>query len=71
MDPNKVLEEARAAARYLLSTDFSVALGDGHIVYDDLSEGVNAAQVLAERLEALDGWLSRGGFLPEAWRGGR
>lgn len=43
----------------------------------DLAEKINAkpavhylaayAEELAEHVEALDGWLSKGGFLPRGW----
>ena len=30
--------------------------------------GMGAAEDFAELFEALDNWISRGGFLPECWR---
>ena len=43
-----------------------------------LANGVDGCQVcgdagreLADLVEGLDGWLSKGGFLPEAWNKGR
>lgn len=58
MDPNAALESMRAAVReYWASTD---------------SGPVNpAADALAEYFDALDGWISKGGFLPDAWRAGK
>lgn len=54
MDPNQVLKNARA----------SVARIDESITPSE--EDVAA---LADAFEALDDWLSRGGFLPTEWSG--
>lgn len=54
MDPNKTLSEIRDALAIMNS--------------DNMSGQINAAASLAEHAEALDGWLSKGGFLPDAWR---
>jgi hypothetical protein len=55
MDPNAVLARLRALFR---------GLDDGSS-YDDALATIEEAQ---QSFEALDGWLSKGGFLPEAWR---
>lgn len=35
---------------------------------EDASEGIeDDARELAEAVEALDAWISKGGFLPAAW----
>ena len=52
MDPDEALKTARAAATYILSNG-------GH--HEQCEE-------LAEAFEALDGWLSKGGFLPKDWQ---
>lgn len=56
MDPNSNLAEQLRIARDILHAF------DRELPWDD-------AEVtrLAELVEALDGWLSKGGFLPEAW----
>jgi len=57
MDPNATLElirEACADALALLDT------GEG-------PDAVELLGRLAESVDALDSWLSRGGFLPGAW----
>lgn len=51
MDPNAALAEALDAAR---------AIQDG-------DEEWHTADKLAERLLALDEWLTKGGFLPGRW----
>jgi len=55
MDPDEVLRRVRALVK---------ALGDSEDASDSLLLGV----ALVEAFEALDGWLSRGGFLPAAWK---
>jgi hypothetical protein len=53
MDPNANLEELRTLVALILSED-------EHEESDALR--------LAELVEALDGWIAGGGFLPAAWR---
>jgi hypothetical protein len=58
MDPNAALENARNARnRYANATT------------ED--EAINAATDLAAAFADLDQWLTRGGFLPEAWKAAR
>jgi hypothetical protein len=52
MDPNANLTEQLEIAALLLNDDPNNAV---------------AAIRLAELVEALDGWLKGGGFLPDAW----
>lgn len=54
MDPNANLEELRELAQNTLADDSA----------DDLPE---KAAHLAELFVALDEWLTKGGFLPQAW----
>lgn len=56
MDPNANLEELRGLYRTILD--------NGQDTFDDATR-------LAELVEALDGWLSKGGFLPSEWAKGR
>lgn len=56
MDPDTVLADIRELAAKLTSDDQRAA---------DL---VDVALDLADRVTALDEWLSRGGSLPAAWR---
>lgn len=55
MDPNEALRRIR---EYTETPTYPVAIDTA---WDDLTELV----------EALDGWLSGGGFLPTAWERGR
>ena len=57
MDPNEALKNAREAAAFLLSPPLRT----------EGSDVIKAAATLAEAFEALDGWLSKGGFLPHGW----
>ena len=53
MDPNRALEDAREACR------LHAMRGNDLDAFDDL----------VEAFEALDHWLSIGGFLPKEWEG--
>lgn len=66
MDPNEALKRARAALARLRAADECavVGLGLGRCVAE-------AADELADAFEALDGWLSTGGFLPAPWARGQ
>lgn len=55
MDPNATLAEIR---KRLTVLDGCMRKGERSML----------AGELAELVEALDGWLSRGGFLPTAWK---
>jgi hypothetical protein len=60
MDPNEALRNARKALEtYRAAQD----------VDDNTGEQLDAADELADAFEALNGWLSSGGFLPAAWGG--
>lgn len=52
MDPNATLAEILHAAMCVIASD-----GLDHV----------RALDLAERVQSLDEWLTRGGFLPDAW----
>ena len=59
MDPNATLDEIRELLKF---------------VHNDAGV-TNPARELADKITALDEWLTAGGFLPEAWdvalRGGK
>jgi hypothetical protein len=56
MDPNANLTEMRELAQTLLDNNA------------DLSDFCAQAERLAELVQALDEWLTRGGFLPRDWK---
>jgi hypothetical protein len=58
MDPNAALAEIR---RLIDNLKFQIEPDTGLVDLDDASE-------LIDRFEGLDGWLSKGGFLPTDWR---
>lgn len=58
MDPDEALDKIRTA-RQVIEKETDTAKIDRAI--DDVIDG----------FDALDGWLSNGGFLPRAWNRGR
>lgn len=58
MDPNVTLSGARDAV-----ADIFLAFQN-----DDDTAALHGAQWLADTFTALDGWITKGGFLPDAWR---
>ena len=58
MDPTANLNEQRQIAALLLKIH----------VFMDPDEAVDLGNRLAKLVEALDGWISRGGFLPKSWK---
>lgn len=63
MDPNETLHELRDYASRLLD-EVDRANKTGVADFSSSEE----AYTMAEKFEALDGWLARGGFLPGSWR---
>ena len=55
MDPNANLQEQREIVERML---------------DDNSEHIDTGDAvrLADLVQALDEWITKGGFLPDAWR---
>jgi hypothetical protein len=77
MDPNKTLADLREALRdfhsarrdvqhlyELQESGESLSSTQWQNAYDSISHN---AQRTAEAAELLDEWLSKGGFLPDAW----
>ena len=56
MDPNTNLQEQRRIAKAILA---------------DPDAQTHGAVRLAELVEALDEWISRGGFIPATWKGSK
>lgn len=55
MDPNATLARIRELTASLLDSDA------------DPGTAASIGDQLAEHVQALDEWLSKGGFLPRAW----
>ena len=53
MDPDAALKEMRALVEEVLNDD-------------DPSE--DSAERMSELFDGLDGWISKGGFLPQDWQ---
>jgi hypothetical protein len=60
MDPNVTLKELRTLTKQTIHLSENPEVGVEH----DL---VGLSMELAERFEALDTWIRRGGFLPADW----
>lgn len=71
MDPNENLREALAVARDILNAWDQADDVLGELPHALKAEVAEKAERLAELVEGLDGWLSRGGFLPAAWERNR
>lgn len=57
MDPNAALKEAREMREAMRAW----------LAVDCVRAALEAAEMMADRFEALDEWLSNGGFLPNEW----
>jgi hypothetical protein len=66
MDPNEALKNARRAMMVLRRIEDrpDVSVG-GHDRDQEIKNDAN--EQLVDAFEALDGWLSKGGFTPKAW----
>lgn len=62
MDPNETLKSLRAVAREVRAR--ADAADREGVALDDLTE---EAENLSTLFEALDTWISEGGFLPKSW----
>jgi hypothetical protein len=60
VDPNETLRTIRTNTKILITGE-----NDGYGLQN--SELLTVAEELAEACDALDGWLSKGGFLPTDW----
>lgn len=71
MDPNQALQDAREALKEVRRIDESagtVTVGSMEAdIVKSASEFITATVALADAFEALDNWLSVGGFLPQDW----
>lgn len=66
MDPNANHNEQLSIAENVLNVDESTTISA--MTREELSEMARNAVRLSELVMALDGWIKKGGFLPDAWR---
>ncbi len=67
MDPNAAIEQISVLERDLAALyEGSDAPGFDYARADE--KAADLKDEILERYRALDGWLSRGGFLPRAWQ---
>lgn len=64
MDPNMALHELREAFASMLAIGSAETFAGQA---ERTEEMVHMGLIAAEKFEALDQWLSRGGFAPSAW----
>lgn len=67
MDPNANLQKQREIVQRLQELH-DVGRQHSGLDISDEDEVMALAMQLAELVEALDGWLSKGGFLPDVWK---
>jgi hypothetical protein len=56
MDPNETIKQLRELAKRVLAR---ADKGEEQDIYDSIE--------IAEKVQALDNWISDGGFLPSVW----
>jgi hypothetical protein len=61
MDPDEALKKAREVVQCIR------AMSEDSFHYYNTTHPFEAAEDLADAFEALDHWLSIGGFLPKDW----
>lgn len=66
MDPNAALAEIRQ----ILARRSRLENMSPEQWLDDMDDLLDDQLRLLELVEGLDGWLSKGGFLPDAWTNG-
>lgn len=70
MDPEANLAEQLSLAEQVIEIIDERGDDYGNLCEEDMLEVVDNATRLAELVQALDGWLRSGGFLPASWARG-
>lgn len=70
MDPNANIDEQLELVKEINAVVDSAA-DDGTLTPEQTEALGDKAARLAELVEALDHWITGGGFLPTRWKGGR
>lgn len=69
MDPNVALDDLRAALAAVRAAHEAIdAATDVDGLAEAIDDAIEAADEMADAAEALDGWLSRGGYPPVGWK---
>lgn len=72
MDPNEALKRLRQAIKVFRAADANAeaaAEGDSNDAeIEALQRSAGAGAAVVELAEALDDWITQGGFLPDDWR---
>lgn len=68
MDPDANLREQRELARAIIERFDRVDEHTGRYSDLDMEGQISDAERLAELIQALDEWITKGGFLPKDWR---
>ncbi len=71
MDPDANLEEQREVTADIMKIRDAADPYTGEFTEDQELELVTHAERLAELAQALDEWISKGGFLPKPWKASR
>lgn len=66
MDPDEALRRMRAAIETITTVDDR---DPSTRTAEDLRKRDAAVTALVDHAQALDGWISNGGFLPASWGG--
>lgn len=76
MDPNATLQSLREMVEEFIermdspedqAVQFSIANGNFAALAEEHERVVDQLDEMVALFQALDGWISRGGFLPSAW----
>jgi hypothetical protein len=67
MDPNETLNKLRLAIQVVRAIEAEAAFSDGWFTDAQREALAFEAFTLADMAQALDQWLTRDGFPPEAW----
>ena len=67
MDPNTNLRDMLFVAQLINEIRDRCDDSTGEVQEDDLEDLQDRAFDLAELVESLNGWLKRGGYLPQEW----
>ncbi len=67
MDPDSNIREQTSIAREINKIRDAADPDTGRYTVAQLDDLSDAAMRLAELVETLDGWLTRGGYLPHMW----